>query len=54
MNYNKPPLSFSDQISKLQSRGLRINSIPDAEHYLRNISFYRLRAYSYPFQDGQY
>ena len=53
MNYNKPPLSFSDQISKLQSRGLRINSIPDAEHYLRNISFYRLRAYSYPFQDNK-
>ncbi len=52
MNYNKPPLSFSDQIARLQDRGLIINDVNDAEHYLRNISFYRLRAYTYPFQDN--
>lgn len=53
MHYNKPPLSFADQIARLQSRGLIINSIPDAERYLNNISFYRLRAYSYPFQNNK-
>ncbi len=53
MHYNKPPLSFADQIARLQNRGLIIDNIPDAEHYLKNISFYRLRAYSYPFQDNK-
>ncbi len=52
MNYTKPPLSIPDQIKKLKSRGLQLNDIPKASHYLSNISYYRLRAYTYPFQDN--
>lgn len=52
MKYNKPALSISDQISKLKQRGLKFNDEQKASHYLSNISYYRLRAYTYPFQDN--
>jgi len=52
MKYKKPPLSISDQIAKLKQRGLQFNDEKKAEHYLSNISYYRLRAYTYPFQNN--
>jgi len=52
MNYNKPPVSIADQVAKLKSRGLTITDEQKAASYLQNISFYRLRAYTYPFQDN--
>ena len=52
MRYTKPPLSIHEQIVKLQERGLQIDDERLAECYLANISYYRLRAYTYPFQDN--
>lgn len=52
MKYNKPAVSFIDQITKLKARGLSINDEVSALRYVSNISFYRLRAYTYPFQDN--
>ena len=52
MKYIKPPLSISEQISKLKKRGLLFRDEAKAAHYLSNISYYRLRAYTYPFQDN--
>jgi abortive infection bacteriophage resistance protein len=52
MNYNKPPLSISDQIALLESRGLKIPNRPRTKHYLQHISYYRLRAYTHSFQDN--
>lgn len=52
MNYNKPFVSVADQIATLKARGLTVNNIPKATSYLSNISYYRLRAYTYPFQDN--
>ena len=52
MKYCKQPLLFSDQIQKLKERGLDFNDEEKAAHYLSNISYYRLRAYTYPFQDN--
>jgi len=52
MNYNKPALSINDQIKRLKARGLVINDAPFVENCLSNISYYRLRAYTYPFQDN--
>jgi abortive infection bacteriophage resistance protein len=43
--YSKPVLSIPDQIKKLQSRGLIINDIPLAKHYLINVGYYRLSGY---------
>ncbi len=51
--YNKPPLTRKEQIDILKTRGLKINNELRAENYLTNISFYRLRAYTYPFQDNE-
>ncbi len=45
MHYNKPPISFQDQVNRLKIRGLQFNSEPDAIVCLSNISYYRLRAY---------
>ncbi len=53
MQYNKPAIEIITQISFLKQRGLFFNDENRAAHYLSNISFYRLRAYTYPFQDNQ-
>lgn len=52
MNYSKPSLSIGQQIERLKQRGLVFNDEQKAAHYLSNISYYRLRAYTYPFQDN--
>lgn len=52
MIYSKPTLPIHEQISKLQARGLIIEDAVFAENTLNTISYYRLRAYTYPFQDN--
>jgi abortive infection bacteriophage resistance protein len=52
MNYNKPPISIQQQIELLKKRGLIFKNEKRAAHYLSNISYYRLRAYTYPFQNN--
>ena len=52
MKYNKPTLTISDQISALKDKGLMIDNEVYAANCLSNISYYRLRAYTYPFQDN--
>jgi len=54
MLYNKPAVSIPDQILKLKSRGLRFKDEAKAVSYLSNISYYRLRAYTFPFQDNNH
>lgn len=50
--YSKKPLSIKQQVAKLKSRGLIIDDESLAEGYLSNISYYRLRAYTFPFQNN--
>ncbi|MEI6890052.1 MAG: Abi family protein [Bacteroidota bacterium] len=52
MRYTKPPITLPDQVSRLKSRGLRFVSDTESINQLSNISYYRLRAYTYPFQDN--
>lgn len=52
ISYEKKPLSIKEQVEKLQSRGLVIDDEELAAKYLSNISYYRLRAYTYPFQNN--
>ena len=47
--YSKPPLSVSDQIELLKTRGLQIPDENRANRYLQNISYYHLSGYMYPF-----
>lgn len=48
--FTKPPLSISDQIRLLQTRGLKITDESFATHCLENISYYRLGGYWYVLQ----
>jgi len=50
--FNKPPLSISEHISQWISRGLLIPDPARARRYLSVISYYRLSAYTLPFQVG--
>lgn len=50
MKFEKPSLSIADQIALLERRGMAVPDIAAAEHYLRHISYYRLRAYWLPFE----
>lgn len=49
-HFAKPPVSIADQIQLLRDRGLSIPDTQEANHYLDNISYYRLSAYMRPFQ----
>jgi len=51
MKYEKLPITVSEQVNKLKGRGLSFENELKAQEYLSNISYYRLRAYTYPFQD---
>ncbi len=53
MKYQKVALPIAQQIQRLQNRGLNIPDTERTAHYLGNISYYRLRAYTYPFQDNK-
>ena len=53
MKYQKQPISIAEQIAKLEGRGLVFEDKNLATKYLNNISYYRLRAYTYPFQDNE-
>lgn len=48
--YKKPPLSYTEQVALLQSRGMSVSDIPRAERLLANISYYRLSAYMLPYK----
>ena len=47
MHYDKPPISFQQQVEKLKTRGMQFKSESTAIQHLSNISYYRLRAYTY-------
>lgn len=53
VQYSKPALTIADQVQRLKSRGLKLGDEIQAAHYLSNISYYRLRAYTFPFQDNE-
>ncbi len=52
MKYQKPPLSYDEQLDLLISRGLSIKNRNKAVAYLKNISYYRLSAYFIPFKQS--
>ncbi|PLX47162.1 MAG: hypothetical protein C0613_14785, partial [Desulfobulbaceae bacterium] len=50
--FDKPSLSIPQHLDQWQERGLSIPDWPRAERYLSVISYYRLSAYTLPFQNG--
>lgn len=51
-DYTKKPLTLAEQVARLKLRGLILDNESEATAYLSNISYYRLRAYTYPFQEN--
>lgn len=51
--YNRPHLSFAEQLAKLKERGLTVADDAAAIEWLRNLGYYRLSAYWYPFRQRQ-
>ncbi len=52
IDYTKRPLTLAEQVARLKQRGLVFDDENKAITYLFNISYYRLRAYTYPFQEN--
>lgn len=50
MDYTKTHASLSEQVHILQQRGLQINDVKDAEHYLSIVGYYRFSSYCYRFE----
>lgn len=48
--FSKPSLSIEQQVALLQERGMQVNDLDKAKHYLRFIGYYRLSGYWYGFQ----
>lgn len=48
--YQKPSLTFSQQISHLENRGMQFSDKIQAERQLASISYYRLSGYWHPFR----
>jgi abortive infection bacteriophage resistance protein len=48
--YNKPHLTFEQQLALLKSRGLEVTDEKAALEYLRRLGYYRLSGYLYPFR----
>lgn len=51
--YNKRPFSLSEQVEKLEGKGLLFGDKEEAKQFLSDVSYYRFRAYTYPFQDNR-
>lgn len=54
MKYEKPPLTYQQQIEFLKSRGLVFDDESKAESQLSNVSYYRLSAYMLPFKKNMH
>jgi abortive infection bacteriophage resistance protein len=56
MKYNKPPLTCTEHLNLLQTRGLVVNDEIRAIQYLSTIGYYRLTGYMYHLQkhDGSH
>lgn len=48
--YDKPAMSLDELVGRLAERGMRIPDRARAVRYLRHIGYYRLSAYTIPFQ----
>ena len=48
--FTKPATTFAQQVSLLQQRGMAIPDPARAEFYLQQLNYYRLGAYSLPFE----
>lgn len=48
--FQKPWLSYADQVRLLQQRGLVVSDVPGAEAFLSHLNYYRFSGYCLPYQ----
>ncbi len=51
--YDKPPLTYTEQVELLKSRGMTVPDEKRTERLLANISYYRLSAYMLPYKQNE-
>ncbi len=51
--YTKPWLPVTEQATRLENRGLKINDRPKAESFLRHVNYYRLAGFCLAFENPQ-
>lgn len=47
----KPPLSFADQLSLLESRGMIVDDADEALSFLKTANYYRITGYAFQFKE---
>lgn len=52
--YKKPWLSFRDQVSRLQSRGLIVSDVQAAMDFLRHVNYYRFSGFCLAFESSRH
>jgi len=53
ISFNKPPLTFIEQVQKLKKRGMQVPDEHKAAFYLSQINYDRFTAYCLPFEQNQ-
>ena len=53
LQFQKPALSFTEQLDQLIDRGLVVEDRDKALHYLSHLNYYRLGAYWLPFEENR-
>ena len=53
-SYQKPWLSYADQVAKLVSRGLTVSEPAAAERFLTHVNYYRFSGYSLAFEQPRH
>lgn len=51
--YNKPPLTYTEHVALLKSRGMVVPDKKNTEQILANINYYRLSAYMLPYKKNE-
>lgn len=54
IDYTKPALTISEQISLLEKRGLTVNDQTQAKQFLEQVGYYRLSPYFIPFESSRH
>ncbi len=52
MKYEKPAFSLDQKIYQLRQRGMVVSDVSKLEHLLNSVGYYRLSAYTMPFERG--
>lgn len=50
LDFKKPPLTYQEQVARLEARGMAVADRSEAAFYLSHLNYYRLAGYWLPFE----